>query len=105
MVLSNHGMMRWRTLPRGVLDITALLDTTTKFSIAARNKHEENSSRYICGTLNLMMRQLGVSKEEKMQLNTDYPLSGATREMLGIAAGSPIRPYKDENTSVDSWRG
>lgn len=43
------------------------------------------------------MRWLGVTDEEKMQLNTKYPLSGATKEMLGIAPESPIHPFEDKN--------
>lgn len=44
------------------------------------------------------MKHVGVTEEEKLRLHTEYPLSSATKEMLGLAPGSPIHPSEDENT-------
>lgn len=41
-----------------------------------------------------------MTDDEKPQLNTKYPLFGATKEMLGIIPGSPIHPSEYENIYV-----
>lgn len=51
--------------PRGIMDITPLLDTIAKLSPAARNEREENFNRYTYGSLNLMMSRMGVADEEQ----------------------------------------
>lgn len=50
---------------KGVLDITTILDIITKLSTASRVERDEKFSRYLCGSLNLIIRWLGVSDEEK----------------------------------------
>lgn len=49
------GYVEMEEAPKDLINITALLYTTTKMSTATRNEHEENFNRYIYGSLNLMM--------------------------------------------------
>lgn len=86
--------------PHGLMDIKALLDTTSKMSLVAQNEREENFNRYIYSSLNVIMRQLGVTDGERTQLCTE--LSGAMKEILEIAPVNPIHPYEDENTNKGS---
>ncbi|XP_019224730.1 PREDICTED: uncharacterized protein LOC109206358 [Nicotiana attenuata] len=81
--------------PKALLDITSLLESISKLSQAARNKRDENFNRYLYSSLNAIMSRLEVSDEERMHLRND--LSSSSKEMLGIAPGSPIHP-EDENT-------
>lgn len=77
------------------MDITSLLDYTAKLSLTARNEQEENFNR----NLNLMMSRMGVTDEARMQLCNN--LSSASKEILGIAPGSPSHPSKDETPTRD----
>lgn len=88
--------------PKGLMDITTLMDTASELSATSWNEREENFNRCIYGSLNLMMHRFGVTDEERTQLNFEYPFSIAMKEMLGIAFGSPIHPSQDENTNVGS---
>ncbi|XP_070055382.1 uncharacterized protein [Nicotiana tomentosiformis] len=65
----------------------------------AKGKQEMPTLRYSGSTSTRRLR-LGVSdEEERMQLRSD---SSSSKEMLGIAPGSPIHPSEDENTHKGS---
>lgn len=88
--------------PKGLMYITVLLDTTTKLSTSASNEREENFNRYIYRSINLMMRQLVVTDDERMHFNVEYSLFGASNEMLGITSCRPIYLFEDENVIAGS---
>nr|XP_018632695.1 uncharacterized protein LOC108948265 [Nicotiana tomentosiformis] len=71
--------------PKAFLDITSLLECTSKLSQAARKERDENFNR---------------SNKERMHLRND--LSNSSKEMLEIAPESPIHPSEDENTHKGS---
>lgn len=86
--------------PKGLMDITSLLDSTAKMSAVARTEREENFNKYLYSFLNLMMSRMGVTDEERMQLRND--LSSMSKEILRIAPGSPIHLSKNKNTNKGS---
>lgn len=51
---------------KGGMDITSLLDSTAKLSLASRNEREENFNIHLYGSLNVMMGKVGVTDEERM---------------------------------------
>ncbi|XP_070032057.1 uncharacterized protein [Nicotiana tomentosiformis] len=51
---------------KGLMDITSLLDSTSKLSSAAQNEREDNFNNYLYGSLNLIMSRMGVTDEEQM---------------------------------------
>lgn len=83
---------------KGLLDITTLAERIKKLSTTAIDAKNEKFNRHICGMLNLIMQHVGVIEEEKLQLLTAYPLSGATKEILELAPSSPLHSSEDDNT-------
>lgn len=49
-----------------------------------------------------MMRQLGETDDERMHRKNECPLSGASKEMLGITPSSPNYPSKCESSDDGS---
>lgn len=49
---------------KGLIDITSLLDTTTKLNQTAWNECDEDFNKNIFGSLNLLMRRIGVTGEK-----------------------------------------
>nr|XP_016465626.1 PREDICTED: uncharacterized protein LOC107788460 [Nicotiana tabacum] len=86
--------------PTTLLNITSMLESTSKLTQAARNERDKNFNRYLYKSLNVIMSRLGVSDEKRTRLRSD--LSSSSKEMLGIEPSSHVHPSEDENTYKES---